>query len=212
MSFLSPGRGSAQRPAQRYRPPRPTAAEPASRLGRRRDGRDAARRRPRSAPAGMAAAGRAPRGAHRRRAGARPGGAGERLGVLWLTPQMDRLFVEGPEGRRRLLDRLVLGARSGACGAGRAATSRRCASARGCCATARTTRPGWPRSKRSWPTEGVAVAAARRDAIERLDRVCAEARGRLSARPAGACRHGRGLARRRCRRWPPRSASRGAGR
>ena len=34
---------------------------------------------------------------------------GERLGVLWLTPAMDRLFVEGPEGRRRLLDRLVLG-------------------------------------------------------------------------------------------------------
>jgi len=33
----------------------------------------------------------------------------ERLGVLWLTPSMDRLFVEGPEGRRRLLDRLVLG-------------------------------------------------------------------------------------------------------
>jgi DNA replication and repair protein RecF len=33
----------------------------------------------------------------------------ERLGVLWLTPAMDRLFVEGPSGRRRLLDRLVLG-------------------------------------------------------------------------------------------------------
>src|SRR6266540_2340078 len=33
----------------------------------------------------------------------------ERLGVLWLTPQMDRLFVEGPSGRRRFLDRLVLG-------------------------------------------------------------------------------------------------------
>jgi len=25
---------------------------------------------------------------------------GERLGVLWLTPLMDRLFVEGPGGRR----------------------------------------------------------------------------------------------------------------
>src|SRR4051794_39867291 len=34
---------------------------------------------------------------------------GERLSVLWLTPQMDRLFVEGPGGRRRFLDRLVLG-------------------------------------------------------------------------------------------------------
>jgi DNA replication and repair protein RecF len=30
------------------------------------------------------------------------------LRVLWLTPAMDRLFVEGPSGRRRFLDRLVL--------------------------------------------------------------------------------------------------------
>ncbi len=28
--------------------------------------------------------------------------------VLWLTPAMDRLFVEGPSGRRRFFDRLVL--------------------------------------------------------------------------------------------------------
>src|ERR1700751_2106835 len=34
---------------------------------------------------------------------------GERLGVVWLTPPMDRLFLEGPSGRRRFLDRLVLG-------------------------------------------------------------------------------------------------------
>src|SRR5262249_2436939 len=33
---------------------------------------------------------------------------GERLGVLWLTPAMDRLFLDGPSGRRRFLDRLVL--------------------------------------------------------------------------------------------------------
>jgi DNA replication and repair protein RecF len=30
------------------------------------------------------------------------------LSVLWLTPAMDRLFQEGPGGRRRFLDRLVL--------------------------------------------------------------------------------------------------------
>ncbi len=30
------------------------------------------------------------------------------LSAVWLTPQMDRLFVEGPSGRRRFLDRLVL--------------------------------------------------------------------------------------------------------
>src|SRR6516162_2030815 len=34
---------------------------------------------------------------------------GERLGLVWLTPSMDRLFLDGPSGRRRFLDRLVLG-------------------------------------------------------------------------------------------------------
>jgi DNA replication and repair protein RecF len=33
---------------------------------------------------------------------------GEWLSVLWLTPAMDRLFLEGAGGRRRFLDRLVL--------------------------------------------------------------------------------------------------------
>ncbi len=31
----------------------------------------------------------------------------ERVAAVWLTPQMDRLFGEGPSGRRRFLDRLV---------------------------------------------------------------------------------------------------------
>lgn len=31
-----------------------------------------------------------------------------RIAVVWLTPQMDRLFQEGASGRRRFLDRLVL--------------------------------------------------------------------------------------------------------
>ena len=34
---------------------------------------------------------------------------GERLAALWLTPDMERLFTEGPSGRRRFLDRLVFG-------------------------------------------------------------------------------------------------------
>ncbi len=32
----------------------------------------------------------------------------EWLSIVWLTPAMDRLFAEGPSGRRRFLDRLVL--------------------------------------------------------------------------------------------------------
>ena len=31
------------------------------------------------------------------------------LSVVWLTPQMDRLFVESARGRRKFLDRLVFG-------------------------------------------------------------------------------------------------------
>lgn len=33
---------------------------------------------------------------------------GEWLSIIWLTPAMDRLFVEATSGRRRFLDRLVL--------------------------------------------------------------------------------------------------------
>ena len=32
----------------------------------------------------------------------------EWLSIIWLTPAMDRLFIESPGGRRRFLDRLVL--------------------------------------------------------------------------------------------------------
>jgi DNA replication and repair protein RecF len=34
---------------------------------------------------------------------------GEILRVLWLVPAMDRLWIEGAEGRRRFLDRMTLG-------------------------------------------------------------------------------------------------------
>jgi DNA replication and repair protein RecF len=41
-------------------------------------------------------------------ADASAGALGERLAVLWLTPAMDRLFMEAASERRRFLDRLVL--------------------------------------------------------------------------------------------------------
>ena len=34
---------------------------------------------------------------------------GRQISAQWLTPQMDRLFMEGPSARRRFLDRLILG-------------------------------------------------------------------------------------------------------
>lgn len=39
--------------------------------------------------------------------GASPAAFGDILQVAWLTPQMDRLFIEAPSGRRRFLDRIV---------------------------------------------------------------------------------------------------------
>ena len=38
-----------------------------------------------------------------------PGVLAEYFSVVWLTPQLDRLFAEGASQRRRFLDRLVLG-------------------------------------------------------------------------------------------------------
>ena len=40
-------------------------------------------------------------------------GISEYFAAVWLTPQMDRLFQEGAAGRRRFLDRLVLGLEPG---------------------------------------------------------------------------------------------------
>jgi DNA replication and repair protein RecF len=36
-----------------------------------------------------------------------PAAFGDVLQIAWLTPQMDRLFIDGVSGRRRFLDRLV---------------------------------------------------------------------------------------------------------
>jgi DNA replication and repair protein RecF len=100
----------------------------------------------------------------------------ERLGVLWLTPQMDRLFIEGPGGRRRLMDRLVLGLDPAH--ASRVARYEQALRER-----SRLLREGkgdaaWLRALEDiMAAEGVAVAAARRDVIERLDQVCASAEG-----------------------------------
>ena len=127
--------------------------------------------------------------------------------MLWLTPPMDRLFVEGPGGRRRLLDRLVLGldpahaARVARYEQALRERSRLLRDAR------RGRRPGSPRLEEIMAAEGVAVAAARRDAIERLDRVCAAADGAFPRARLSLDRHGRGAGSTRCRRSPPRSAS-----
>jgi DNA replication and repair protein RecF len=101
---------------------------------------------------------------------------GDQLGVVWLTPQMDRVFVEGPGGRRRFLDRLVLAldpAHAARVGAYEQALRER----------ARLLRDGpadpvWLAAlEEVMAAQGIAVAAARRDTVRRLDQACAEADG-----------------------------------
>jgi DNA replication and repair protein RecF len=101
---------------------------------------------------------------------------GELIGLTWLTPQMDRLFIEGPSPRRRLLDRLVLGLDPAH--AGRVAAYEHALRERSRLLHDGPADPVWLDAlDETVATHGVAVAAARRDAVERLDRACAEAKG-----------------------------------
>jgi DNA replication and repair protein RecF len=106
---------------------------------------------------------------------------GERVGVVWLTPPMDRLFLEGPGGRRRFLDRLVLALDPGhaaRAGAYDQALRERARLLRDGFAVHRPADPAWLAAlEEVMAAQGVAVAAARRDAVQRLDRACAEAEG-----------------------------------
>jgi DNA replication and repair protein RecF len=101
---------------------------------------------------------------------------GERLGVVWLTPSMDRLFIEGPGGRRRFLDRLVLGLEPAH--ATHVAAYEQALRERSRLLRDGSADPAWLSALEEVMAErGVAVAAGRREAVQRLDRVCAEADG-----------------------------------
>ena len=100
----------------------------------------------------------------------------EHVAIVWLTPQMDRLFLEGSSGRRRFLDRLVFG--FDPAHAGRLSRYEHALRER-----ARLLRDG--RVDEGWlsgledqmATTGVAVAAARRDVVQRLRAACGRAVG-----------------------------------
>ncbi len=99
------------------------------------------------------------------------------LGVIWLTPQMDRLFLDGGGARRRFLDRLVYGFDTDH--AGRLARYEHALRERS--QILRQSSPaGWDTAwlsaiEQQMAERGVAIAAARRELVERLDR--ASARG-----------------------------------
>lgn len=104
------------------------------------------------------------------------GQLGDIVTALWLTPDMDRLFQEGASARRRFLDRMVFGldpAHAGRTGAYETAMRQR----------NRLMRDG--RMDRAWldgleeamASHGVAVAAARRDLMQRLSAALGDAEG-----------------------------------
>jgi DNA replication and repair protein RecF len=101
---------------------------------------------------------------------------GEVIGVTWLTPQMDRLFIERPSARRRFLDRLVLGLDPAH--AARVSSYEQAMRERSRLLRDGPNDPAWLGAiEETMAAQGVAVAAARRDAVERLDEACAVAEG-----------------------------------
>ena len=89
------------------------------------------------------------------------------VAAVWLTPQMDRLFLDGAGARRRFLDRLVLAvdpAHAGRVQAYETAMRQRLALLR-----SGTSDGDWLAAlERSMAERGIAVAASRRDLVERL--------------------------------------------
>jgi len=92
---------------------------------------------------------------------------GGHVAVLWLTPQMDRLFIEGAANRRRFLDRLVYGFHPDH--AGRLSAYEQAMRERA--RLLKDDRPdqAWLTAlEEAMATNGVAVAAARREVVARL--------------------------------------------
>ncbi|ARS28434.1 DNA replication/repair protein RecF [Sphingomonas sp. KC8] len=106
----------------------------------------------------------------------------EWLSVLWLTPAMDRLFVDPPSGRRRFLDRLALALEPGHAthaaryDAAMRARNRLLGDAR---ESGRSADPAWLASLEVAMVEhGAALAAARARTVAALgDRLAAQVEG-----------------------------------
>lgn len=100
----------------------------------------------------------------------------EYLNVVWLTPQMDRLFLDASGARRRFLDRLIYG--FDPAHAGRLASYEKAMRERAKLLKSGSNDDIWLKSLEAQMVErGIAVSAARRDMTERLDIACARSDG-----------------------------------
>jgi DNA replication and repair protein RecF len=93
------------------------------------------------------------------------------LACLWLTPQMDRLFLDGAGGRRKFLDRLIFTFDSGH--SGRVTRYENAMRQRSKLLQEGGAAPVWLTSLEAQMAEtGVAIAAARLDFAQRLQNSC----------------------------------------
>ena len=100
----------------------------------------------------------------------------EHMSAVWLTPQMDRLFLEGASARRRFLDRLIYG--FDPAHAGRITAWEKAARERNKLLQNGNRDAKWLGALENTLAEkGVSVAAARLDMASRLDAACQRAEG-----------------------------------
>jgi DNA replication and repair protein RecF len=105
---------------------------------------------------------------------------GRHLGMIWLTPAMDRLFLDSPAGRRKFLDRLVTAFDPDH--AGRVAAYERATRQRARLLRDRAQDPIWYGAlEDTMARYGVALAAARRDLVNRLNGELARGAGPFPA-------------------------------
>lgn len=92
----------------------------------------------------------------------------ERIAMIWLAPDMDRLFVEGGSGRRRFVDRMVYGFDPEH--ARRIAVYEQAMRGRQKLLREGTGDSVWlAAEEETMATTGIAISAARRDVVARLD-------------------------------------------
>ncbi|MBS28315.1 MAG: DNA replication/repair protein RecF [Alphaproteobacteria bacterium] len=105
----------------------------------------------------------------------------ERVSMIWLTPDMDRLFMEGGSARRRFLDRMVYGFDPEH--ARRIAVYEQAMRGRQKLLRDGSGDGAWLASEEeTMATNGIAIAAARREVVLRLDTAIAAEDG-LADRP-----------------------------
>ncbi len=96
------------------------------------------------------------------------------LACVWLTPQMDRLFLDGSGGRRRFFDKLVFTFDPGH--AGRITRYENAMAQRSKLLREGKAEPAWLKSLEGQMAEtGVSIAAARLDFLHRMQRACSGA-------------------------------------